>query len=466
MDFILLICNAMTTLDESNGSTRSAITKHIQQNLPKGHANTKKWTKLKTEQLRNAFKTGVANGLLEKLSLHKFKLSPNFKTKLLSGPARRIVPPQETTNDDDGPTQNSSTKPPPPTSTIETTTNTNPPPGDGWTNGRVPRTMYPATSINGTVKLYQSTRQLIRTSTSWSRTGSGDPNDDIAINATGSKITTDSTEEAEIVKALICQLSEKFYNLGWQPGTGGGLSIRIGEGSDDSPYRVFSTPSGLMKEDMIGDDIFEQDMEQRVTRIPKTPGLKLSSMNSLWYIVYRLRPTVNCVIHTHSMNAQLATLMDDPTETKKLLTLTHLEMIKGVGNHAYNDTLHIPIIGNQSSEDQLGPDLEAAIREYPKCNAVLVRRHGVYVWGDSWEQAKTQLESFDYLFESARRMRSLGIDCAVTPARRRMTTTPILTPTPSSVVVRAMKDSNPSILEGLTPTPTTVSETTTQQQQQ
>lgn len=46
---------------------------------------------------------------------------------------------------------------------------------------------------------------------------------------------------------------------------------------------------------------------------------------------------------------------------------------------------------------------------------MLVRRHGVYVWGRTWIEAKTQSECYDYLFESALRMRQLGVDASVPP---------------------------------------------------
>lgn len=292
-------------------------------------------------------------------------------------------------------------------------------PGGGWTNGSIELCMFPF-SREGRVRLYQSTRRWIQTTTSWSRTGDADPNDDVGKCASGSRVTVCPRKEGEIVKSLMGQLSEKFYSFGWKPGTGGGMSIRIGEGTSHSPYRVFCTPSGIQKEDMVGDDVFELDMDQNVLQIPVTSGLKLSSMTNLWFLVYKLRPSTNCVIHTHSMNAQLATLLDQ-TESSDRLRITHLEMIKGVGNHAYHDVLEIPIIDNQSSESKLAPDMETAIINFPKCNAVLVRRHGVYVWGDSWEQAKTQLESFDYLFESAIKMKSLGIDCGKIPPNTPLT---------------------------------------------
>lgn len=157
-----------------------------------------------------------------------------------------------------------------------------------------------------------------------------------------------------------------------------------------------------------------QDMQSNVVEPPQTPNLRLSASTSLSYIVFEERPTATCLLHTHSINSVMATVLD-PTETSKTFKVTHQEMLKGVGHHAYDDMLEIPIIDNRPSEDLLGPQLREAMRAYPKANAVLVRRHGVYVWGDSWEQAKTQLESFDYLFGIAIEMKKIGLDAAIPP---------------------------------------------------
>lgn len=161
--------------------------------------------------------------------------------------------------------------------------------------------------------------------------------------------------------------------------------------------------------------MFELDMEQNVVQGPlSNPKLKLSACTSLWYIVYKYRPKATAVLHTHSPNAVYATLLD-PTEKSKTFTMTHMEMLKGVGNHAYDDTLEIPIIDNRPTEDLLGPQFEVAIQQFPKANAILVRRHGLFVWGDSWEQCKTQTESLDYLLGLAVQMKQLGIDYTKPP---------------------------------------------------
>jgi methylthioribulose 1-phosphate dehydratase/enolase-phosphatase E1 len=255
----------------------------------------------------------------------------------------------------------------------------------------------------------------INATSSWTRIGTGSEFDSVhSKSKSGERLVKDNEEEGRTVKALISQLCETFYNHGWATGTGGGCSIRVGGPEEDRPWRVFVAPSGIQKEDMIGEDIFEMDMDQTVIESPVTPNLRQSACTPLWYVVYKHRPTAKCVIHTHSLNAQMATLLD-PTEKSETLKITHLEMLKGVGNHAFDDVLEVPIIDNRPSEDLLAVQLEAAIAKYPKCNAVLVRRHGLYAWGDSWEQAKTQCESFDYLFESAVKMKSMGVDAGLHP---------------------------------------------------
>ena len=63
------------------------------------------------------------------------------------------------------------------------------------------------------------------------------------------------------------------------------------------------------------------------------------------------------------------------------------QMIKGVrigGTGAalsYLDTLELPIIDNTPNEEDLKDSMAEAMSKYPYAAGVLVRRHGVYVWG-------------------------------------------------------------------------------------
>ena len=96
-------------------------------------------------------------------------------------------------------------------------------------------------------------------------------------------------------------------------------------------------------------------------------------------------------------------------------------MIKGIKNGVtgknlrYDDILEIPIIENTPFECDLVDNMEKAFREHPKCHAVLVRRHGVYVWGKDWKETKTMSECFDYLFELAIDMHKFGLELTKKP---------------------------------------------------
>ena len=203
-------------------------------------------------------------------------------------------------------------------------------------------------------------------------------------------------------RQLIVDLCQQFYAQGWVSGTGGGISIRESE-------RVYMAPSGVQKERLQPHDLFVLDEQGAVLEGPADEGLKLSACAPLFFNAFRLREA-GAVLHSHSQNAMLATLVFDD-----VFRVTHLEMMKGITGTGYHDLLEVPIIENTAHECDLADSMAEAIQAFPNSHAVLVWRHGVYVWGRDWVQAKTHAECYDYLFGAAVRMKELGIAPAIRP---------------------------------------------------
>lgn len=204
---------------------------------------------------------------------------------------------------------------------------------------------------------------------------------------------------------LIPELCRQFYHLGWVTGTGGGISIKHED-------KIYIAPSGVQKERISPDDMFVQDINGKDLELPPDEKkLKKSQCTPLFMCAY-LRRNAGAVIHTHSKVALMVTLLWPGKEFK----VTHLEMIKGIRNqklgkaYRYDEELVVPIIENTPFEEDLKEELDKAINDYPETCAVLVRRHGIYVWGDTWQQAKTMTECYDYLFDVAIQMKQFGLN--------------------------------------------------------
>lgn len=197
-------------------------------------------------------------------------------------------------------------------------------------------------------------------------------------------------------KELICELARSFYDLGWVSGTGGGICVRDGD-------RVVVAPSGVQKERMRPEQMFAIALDGSLLSRPDDAALRPSECSALFLKAINLR-AAGAVIHSHSIHAVMATLLFDAE-----FSVSHLEMIKGIRGHAYGDRMVVPIVENTARECDLAEALEEAILAYPETHAVLVRRHGAYIWGDDWVAAKTHAECYDYLFRAAVEMRRAGI---------------------------------------------------------
>lgn len=219
-----------------------------------------------------------------------------------------------------------------------------------------------------------------------------------------------SMQNPEHPRNLIVELCREMYRLGWATGTGGGMSVR-------EENRIYVAPSGVQKERLREEDIYLLDENGTVVEGPARPGLKPSECTPLFMNAYRLR-NAGAVLHSHGMFAMLVTLT-----ARDVFECTEIEMIKGITGHGYFDPLVIPIVENTARECELADRMAAAMEAHPQSSAVLVRRHGVYIWGRDWQHAKTQAECYHYLFEASVRMNSLGIDISKPTAARRSPST-------------------------------------------
>lgn len=226
---------------------------------------------------------------------------------------------------------------------------------------------------------------------------------------------------------LICELCRLFYDNNWVTGTGGGISIRDVDGPN--PDLVYIAPSGVQKERIQPWEMFVVELpDEKILRTPnecppeltKSYKYKPSACTPLFMSCYTLRDAGAC-IHTHSQSAVMITLL---CENQDVFEISHIEQIKAMPKLQYNDTtgkvekigsmeyydkLVIPIIENTPHEEDLTDSLQEAIKNYPETSAVLVRRHGIYVWGETVWKAKVYNEALDYLLELAVKMKLAGI---------------------------------------------------------
>ncbi len=212
-----------------------------------------------------------------------------------------------------------------------------------------------------------------------------------------SSATAERARRHQRARETICELCRLFYGFGWASGTGGGIAVREGD-------VLFMAPSGVEKEKLQPADIFELDLAGAVTA-PPVAGGKLTACAPLFMAAFTHRDA-GAVLHSHSVNVVLAAALVPPGEP---LRLTRLEMMKGLEGVGYFDTHEIPVVDNTALEHELAERMERAVLDWPKANAVIVRNHGVYIWGRDASHAKTQAECLDWLCDATVKLHSAGI---------------------------------------------------------
>ena len=77
------------------------------------------------------------------------------------------------------------------------------------------------------------------------------------------------------------------------------------------------------------------------------------------------------------------------------------EMLKGlagVTSHEHREL--VPIVDNDQDMSRLARRVGETLERYPKAHAFLLRRHGLYTWGDTLADAERHVEILEFLFET------------------------------------------------------------------
>ena len=189
-----------------------------------------------------------------------------------------------------------------------------------------------------------------------------------------------------------------FYLRGWVMGTSGNLSAVV----ERDPLRLAITASGIDKGALQANQIILIDDCGHVLR---DDPAKPSDECPLHIRIVKER-AAGAVMHTHSV---WSTMLSNLYFEDRGLLIEGYEMLKGlegVKTHGHREWL--PIIENSQDILALADVVADNLRQHPTAHGFLLRRHGLYTWGNDVAQAKRHVEILEFLLETLGRMRLIS----------------------------------------------------------
>jgi len=75
-----------------------------------------------------------------------------------------------------------------------------------------------------------------------------------------------------------------------------------------------------------------------------------------------------------------------------------LKGLSGVTTHEHQEL--VPVIDNDQDMTRLALRVRGLLAQHPGAHAFLLRRHGLYTWGDTLADAERHVEILEFLFET------------------------------------------------------------------
>ncbi|PSB02870.1 methylthioribulose 1-phosphate dehydratase [filamentous cyanobacterium Phorm 46] len=194
--------------------------------------------------------------------------------------------------------------------------------------------------------------------------------------------------------------AKHFYDRGWMLGTAGNLSARLPDGS------FWITASGRAKGQLTQADFIRMNLDGGIVE-QQSPDSRPSAETSIHVAIYNCFPDAKACYHVHSIEANLVSRL----VAGDVVPLPAIEMLKGLGVWEENPQVAIPLFPNYLEVPKIAKEIcEFFAVCAPSVPALLIRDHGITVWGDSTAAAYNYVEIVEYIFRYTIAASQLNLD--------------------------------------------------------
>lgn len=184
----------------------------------------------------------------------------------------------------------------------------------------------------------------------------------------------------------LADIKDQLAARDWFMGTSGNLAIKVSQ----HPLQFLVTASGKDKNKRTMEDFLLVDRDGKA--IEET-HLKPSAETLLHCAIFQ-KTEAGCSLHVHTVaNNVISELYGNEGK----VSFQYQELIKAFDMWGEDDVLTIPIIHNHAHIPTLAEDFQEHIQGDK--GAVLIRNHGITVWGKNGFEAKKLLEACEFLFQ-------------------------------------------------------------------
>lgn len=194
----------------------------------------------------------------------------------------------------------------------------------------------------------------------------------------------------------LADIKDELAARDWFPGTSGNLAIHV----SDDPLTFLVTASGRDKRKRTDEDFVLVDATGQL--IGEQTGKP--SAETLLHVEIFNKTNATCSLHVHTVDNNV---ISELYAANGHVTFAGQEIIKALGYWEETASVRIPIIENHADIPTLARAFAPHVTS--DAGAVLIRNHGITVWGETPAAAKRYLEAYEFLFSYSLKLRALGV---------------------------------------------------------